>query len=316
MFDRVPFRRSWGEVSHRDDQLELVRQELQRQLPLPFAMVVGTSAVDLDQQTSDLRVTRLSSLKPPATNRQDLECRCFSGSADHNQTVVACQVVDSRGNRLSRGPRGIVVVQHLSIPLAPASPGILEFADQFLFLGIDADYGPFFGQKQLPQPNEIPELSIPIRIVETGFPLATCAQRKVQLSQQSTHRGGSQARSMAPKGLAEFPQRTVGPVQIGDRIACGVVAQQFLQGPHNPGCWVSTRYRPAPGRRSRGLIEPVSHMIEMPSSCSSRRPLAIVLRSNPVMRARPEVPPRPICSARNPTSNRRTRSLLKAKSRF
>ena len=65
---RIPFRCSRRIVRHGADQAELVGQGLQRDLPFPFAMVVGSAAVHLDQQMVAIPITASTDLPPPAAN--------------------------------------------------------------------------------------------------------------------------------------------------------------------------------------------------------------------------------------------------------
>ena len=52
VINRIPLRRPGREVRHRDCQPKFIGESLQRKLPFPLAMVVGTTAVHFDQQAT------------------------------------------------------------------------------------------------------------------------------------------------------------------------------------------------------------------------------------------------------------------------
>jgi hypothetical protein len=66
------------------------------------------------------------------------------------------------------------------------------------------------------------------------------------------------------------------PFQTGNGITRRAVSQERLQGPYNPGCICSTDLRPPPERRMRSAGSGFAQR-------NSRNPLAIVLRSSPLM---------------------------------
>jgi|GEM_PF-38464 len=73
--DRVPLRGSRRVVRHRDHQAELVGKLLQRHLPLPFPVGVGSARVRLDQQSLDPRVAPSTGHQPPTADARHRERR-------------------------------------------------------------------------------------------------------------------------------------------------------------------------------------------------------------------------------------------------
>ena len=102
-----------------------------------------------------------------------------SGQAD-----VERHVVDAGGDRPAQGPTGIVVVQHVAVLPSPAAARILEVADPFLFLRIDANDWQAMSYVPMPQPRQVAKLFIPIGILNPREPLAVGPQGELQLTQQ------------------------------------------------------------------------------------------------------------------------------------
>lgn len=307
MVDRIPFRRSWRIMRHGDDQAEFICQRLQSYLPLPFAMVVCPAAVRLDQQTPFVQVSSLSHLKPPATNSRHGECWRLVRSANDDVTVIVGKIVNSHGDGPADSPRGKVVVQNQSCLCTPTTARVFEVPHPLFLLGVDANHWPAMSYVQLSHSDQIAKLSISVWMTNARSLFATSAQREMLLSQHTSYRMGRNLQTLTAKGLADFPQRTMRPFQAGDRIPGGGILQKFLQGPHDPGRFSSTGLRPAPGCRIRVGQDRLAWD-------NSLRPLAIVLRSMPLMRSISRIPPRPLCRAKKPARSLRIRSSAAAKS--
>ena len=126
VIDRVPFRRPSRIVGHGDGQSKLVRQPLQRHLPLPFAIVVGPTRVRLDQQPLGSGVTMAPDIQPPAADGRHREAGCLVRRADHHVAVVVAHVVDAVRDATPVRPTREVVGEYGTRSLPPASARVLE----------------------------------------------------------------------------------------------------------------------------------------------------------------------------------------------
>src|SRR3954468_23820753 len=229
VLDRVPLTRSSRVVRHGQGQPELIGQPLQRHLPPPFPVVVGPTAVHLDQQPFRLRIAVTADIQPPATNRGHGEVRRVVRGTDDDVAIVVRQVVDAGGDRSARRPTGIVVIQDVAVAPPPATARILEVADPLLLLGIDANDWQAMSYVPVPEPRQVAELLIPVGIPNPRQPLAVGPQGGLPLPQQPGDRTRRQVVSAAAQGLLDIPQRAMRPLQPGDRVSGGRIAEQFLQ---------------------------------------------------------------------------------------
>ena len=229
--------------------------------------------------------------------------------ADHHVAIIVSQIKNSRWVGSPPSPAWVIMIQHPLRVAPPGASGILEIPDQLLFLRIHTNYRPISSQVPVSQPEQVTKLSVAVAVTDSCFLLATSSQREAQTPQQSSERRGRQLYTTTTQGLAELSQRAMGPFHAGDRIAGGGILQKLLQGRDRPGRFSSKCLRPAPARRTR----PIGNR----RFCrNSRKPCAIVLRCNPVMRANSWMPPRPIFEASKPAKSLRIRSSAAAKSRL
>src|ERR1700736_891615 len=123
---------------------------------------------------------------------------------------------------------------------------------------------------QMPQPCQIPKLTITVEIPNSGEPFAIGSQGVVQSTEQPGNRRRSQYHPASAQCLLNLAERAVRPFQARDRIPSRRILEQFLQDLQNVRAFFSARGRPAPWRRTlrdtRG-----------PPRRSSRRPRATVL---------------------------------------
>ncbi len=245
--------------------------------------------------------------QPPTAKGRHGQAGRLVGNADDHIAIIGGDIEDAHGDGSCHGPAGKVVTQDQPCVLPPTTADILEIAHPLLLLRIDANHGPAMSYVQPPQTDQVAELPVTVGMADTGPLLAAGSQRGTPVSQQARHRMGRHLRTVVPQGLAEFPQRALCPFQASDPITRRGILQKLLQGPHDPGCFSSTRLRPAPRRRLR----PASDRFVWPNS---RWPRAIVLRSLPVIRSSRAMPPRPRCRAKKPAKSRRRRSSAAASS--
>ena len=109
--------------------------------------------------------------------------------AYHDITIVVANVVDTHGDGLSQCPARIVMVEHFAGVLPPAAARVLEVADQFLLLGVHADYRQPLPQIQLTHTSDVAELPVSIRVLKAGLLLAAGLQGEAKIAEQPTDRG-------------------------------------------------------------------------------------------------------------------------------
>src|SRR5271157_3993256 len=296
--DRVPLARPRWVVRHRDHQVELVCQVLQRQLPLPLAVVVGPATVRLDQQPRRARVASASALQPPLPDTGHGKGRRVVRGTYYDQSIVVLHIIDAVGDSSALRPAWKIMCEHL-VGLSPPRPAwVLERSDQLLLLAVDANHGPAMSYVIATQAVQIAELPVAVWVADLRQGLAVGAQREVHPPQQACDRVGRELEAVATQGLGEVSDRAIGPLQSRHGIASGRILEQRFQGPQDPGNLTSAFLRPAPGWRTRPGVRSSPRR-------NSRRPRAMVLRSSPVMRWSKAIPPRPCWWARKPTNNRR-----------
>jgi hypothetical protein len=108
------------------------------------------------------------------------------------------QVVHPIGNgdAVSIGAEIVIVDQNrIAIPL---DTGILEYPDEFLLLGIDADDRLQFCRAALTQFRDAGELSVSVRVRTSGELLVVDTKRETHLLEQSRDLSGADP---DPKGL-------------------------------------------------------------------------------------------------------------------
>src|SRR5664280_1441836 len=88
------------------------------------------------------------------------EGRGIVGDADAYGTAVVGRVVNSVGDAHAAGIRAEVVIVHQNRGAVPFGAGVLEIADQFAFLAIDADDGKPLSLEASPQGANVLELSL------------------------------------------------------------------------------------------------------------------------------------------------------------
>ena len=128
-------------------------------------------------------------LLPPAANRLDREGRRVVGDADAHPTGIAGEIVNAIGDRPPQFLDQEVVDPHLfRLALAtPLASGILEVADEFLFLGVDRDHCLAFGQGGADLGVDVGELGIAIWMAVALSGLAVGLKAELLLPQQFAH---------------------------------------------------------------------------------------------------------------------------------
>ena len=118
------------------------------------------------------------------------EGRRIVRDADADGAAVVRRVVNAIGDAHAAGIRTEVVIVHQNRGAIPFGSGILEVADQFAFLAIDADNRKTLSLEASPQRADMLELLIAVGTGVGGDLLAVDAQREIHLVQKTSDRIG------------------------------------------------------------------------------------------------------------------------------
>ena len=179
------------------------------------------------------------------------EGRRIVRNADANGAAVVWRVVNAVRDADAAGIRAEVVIVHQYGRAIPFGSGVLEIADQFAFLAIDADDRKTLSLEASPQRANMLELLIAVGTGVGGDLLAVDAQREIHLVQETSDRIGRDRNVDLLKNLGDLLGRLAGPLQPRDGISGGVVLQKNLDGLDYFGRFFSTGLRPPPALRAR-----------------------------------------------------------------
>ena len=237
---------------------------LQGVLPGAGVAAVAAAAVGEDGELGGVGIAALTGGSPPVVETVDREERRVVGVADDDGAVVGEQVVDAVGNGEAVGEGAEVVVEDLDGLLFPGGAGVLEVADEFLLLGVDADQGAVLGGATTLEVGDELELGVAVGRGDGGELLAVDAQGEAGGGEQAGDGAGGEGEAEGGEGSAQ----------------CRV--------------FFSRAWRPPPGRRTcpRGS--------RTAWSSSSRRPRATVEGCRPVRTAARRSPPCPLSSEASP----------------
>ena len=153
---------------------------LQIELPGSRPAAVAAAAVGEDLQRGGLAIAFAALGAPPLLDAVDGELGGVGGGADEDGSGIGLQVLDSVGDGATLGVGGEVVVAHQFGGAVPFGAGILERADEFLLLGVDADDRGVLGGAALAQRRDALELVVAVRMGGAGELLVVDTQREAQ----------------------------------------------------------------------------------------------------------------------------------------
>src|SRR5262249_37540238 len=187
VLNRIPFRGSGRIVSHCNRQAEFIGELLQICFPRPAAAPAGAATVSFDQQVVLPGVSQTPDLTPPPTNYSDSEFRCVVRSADHDEALIAPDIVNPIRDRDADGITTEVVVQYIVRRASPLPTGLLETTNHLFLFGIYADHRPLLLQKRRTQFGQVAKLFItPGHLLSRQF-LAVDTHGVVTITQQSRY---------------------------------------------------------------------------------------------------------------------------------
>ena len=252
MLDGIPFGGPGGIVSDRDSKAEWIAQLcLNFGLPGPGTATVAAARVGQNQQFGDTSPATRSFAFPPGGDGMTGEGWRIVRDAYADGTAVVCRVVNAVGDADAAGIGEEVVIVHQNRRAVPFGSGVLEIANQFAFLGVDADERKTLSLETSPQRADLLELPIAVGGGIGGDLLAVDAPREIHFVQEPGDCVGRDGDVDLLKNVGDFLGRLAGPLQSRDGISGGVVLQKNLDGLDYFGRLFSTGLRPPPALRAR-----------------------------------------------------------------
>jgi len=147
----------------RRDAEWIAQLSLKFSLPGPGSATVAAAGVREDQQPGSMVMAARSLTFPPGNNGMGGEGRRVVRDADADSAAVVRRIVNPVGDADSSGVGAEVVIVHPHRRAIPFGAGVLEVADQFAFLTVNADDGKALTLEACPQRGNMLELLIPIR---------------------------------------------------------------------------------------------------------------------------------------------------------
>ena len=152
--------------------MAVAKAVLQVELPGPRPAAVAAAAVGEDLQSFGPGIALATLGAPPFLDAVDGKRRGVGGSADEDRAGIGQRVVDPVGDGAALGLGRKIVILHQFGGAIPFGAGILERADEFLLLGIDADDRGALGGAALAQCRDALELVV--AIWDARCPRASC----------------------------------------------------------------------------------------------------------------------------------------------
>ena len=141
VFDGIPLGRGGGVVGDGHAQSMAVAEAmLQVEFPGARGAAVAAAAVGEDLESFGLGIAHATLGAPPLFDAVDGKCRGVGGRADEDRAGIGLRIVDPVGDGAALGFGAKVVILHQFGDAVPLGAGILERANEFLLLGIDADH--------------------------------------------------------------------------------------------------------------------------------------------------------------------------------
>lgn len=188
MLDRVPLRGPGRIVTDGHGAAEPIAElRLQGMLPRPDPGAVASAVVGQDEQFVRPRVPFSAFPTPPSGNSINREIGRVVGGTEEDVSPVGLHVEDAVGDRHAERVAPEVVIVHGNGDFGPDGSGILEPADHFLLLGIDADDREATLREGVAELLDVAELAIPVRMVAPGDALVVDSKRIAQIPEKARH---------------------------------------------------------------------------------------------------------------------------------
>ena len=155
--------------------------------PQPEATIVAATGIAKDQEGIFLREVWSFMVVPPQTDGFYGKFGCVVRCGDIDTALIVEKVIDAEGNSESESILTKVVNVDPFCLLTPDATFVEEGANQFLVLGIDADYWSSALLKELLDSFDVLELTIPVWMWRSTQILTIGYQSDLLFLQQTSH---------------------------------------------------------------------------------------------------------------------------------
>ena len=221
MFDRIVLRAVGRIVGDAQFDLQVVRQSLQVFLEQVVCGAVASAAIAQDQQARRGGVSRAAVLLPPLGEAVAAEFAGVVAGVQVDVGVPARQIVDAVRNQFAVSPRwenrGRMFRRSARCrsgrrgESSPARRPSRPSKKQRLLFRVDAEDRLARVLELAPQPGDVLELSVAIRMVSPRDLLPCRAASDLELSQQTTDHAATGRSSRVDQPALQFSQRQVRP---------------------------------------------------------------------------------------------------------
>lgn len=141
MFDRIPFGGTRRIMTDLDLYAETIAKSvLELELSESGAIPVATSTIGQDQKLVGIGIVIHTYLQPPCRDRIDGEFGSVPTCSDTDKPLIANRVIDAVGYGHSVAIGRKVMIHDLDGLTTPSAAGLMEHAEEFTTLGVDADH--------------------------------------------------------------------------------------------------------------------------------------------------------------------------------
>lgn len=249
MLNGVPLGSACGIMRDGDSETgDIGNFVLQAVLPKPIAIAIAATPIGKGQECGGIWKETLAVDAPPPGDSINSQLGGVSTRANKDVAAIVRWVIDAVGNSDPFGQRREIIGVHVGRSLAPETTSVAERANQFTFLGVNADDRPASLQKSLDLGFNVPKLGFAVGMRLAAQTLAVCLQRIGAFSEQTA--------DCVWAYVQAFSQPTQAPATLlasALRLAACVPLKQFVQLLQEYGVFFSTRNRPPPVLRTRSL---------------------------------------------------------------
>ena len=169
MLNGVPFGSASRVVGNGESQTERIGQlSLEFSFPGAATVAIAAASVAQNEELPGAWIAARSLLTPPMRDGVGGKGGCIVRDAHDGRPSIGEQIIDTVRDGDAGGVGAKVVVVDQAGRQIPTRAGILEIADQFAFLGVDANNGQAAALEALPKITEVEKLIIAIGTMVSG----------------------------------------------------------------------------------------------------------------------------------------------------
>jgi hypothetical protein len=225
----VPFGSASRVVGNSESQTKRIGQlRLKFCFPGAATIAIAAACVTQNEELPGAWIATRSLLAPPMRDGVGCKGGGVVRDAHHDRPSISKQIIDTVRDGDSGGVGSEVVVIDQAGRQIPTRAGILEMADQFALLGVDANDGQATALESLPKITEVKELVIAIGTMVSGEGLVIDPERIAHFVEQTGDGVGTDDDTEVAQRQGDLICSSPGPLQPSDGITGGVVFEQEL----------------------------------------------------------------------------------------